>query len=61
VNLSLLLEPAAADWRLTLGVSNATDELYPVGGNSSLTTGAGYAEVAYARPREFMVGFDHGF
>jgi iron complex outermembrane receptor protein len=61
VNLSLLLEPAAADGRLTLGVSNATDELYPVGGNSSLTTGAGYAEVAYARPREFMVGFDHGF
>ena len=38
-------------WKSSLGVNNATDELYPVAGNSSLTTGSGYAEIAYARPR----------
>jgi iron complex outermembrane receptor protein len=37
---------------VTLGVNNATDKLYAVAGNSSLSTGSGYAEIAYARPRE---------
>jgi iron complex outermembrane receptor protein len=61
VNLSLALEPASEDWRLTIGATNATDELYAVGGNSSLNTGSGYAEIAYARPRQYFVGFDYRF
>lgn len=37
-----------------LGVNSATDEEYPIAGNSSLTAGSGYAEIAYARPREYF-------
>jgi len=51
----------AGSWRLIVGVNNATDELYPVGGNSSLTTGSGYAEIAYARPREVFATFNYDF
>ena len=46
---------------LSLGVNNATDEIYPVAGNSSLTTGSGYAEIAYARPREYFAQFQYDF
>jgi iron complex outermembrane receptor protein len=48
-------------WSVVLGLNNATDELYPVAGNSSLTTGSGYAEIAYARPREWFVNFSYEF
>jgi iron complex outermembrane recepter protein len=48
-------------WNLTLGVNNATDEVYPVAGNSSLTTGSGYAEIAYARPREWFATLQYEF
>jgi iron complex outermembrane receptor protein len=48
-------------WRITLGLNNATDELYPVAGNSSLTTGSGYAEIAYARPQEWFANFQYEF
>ena len=51
----------AAIGRLAAGINNATDELYPVAGNSSLTTGSGYAEVAYARPREWFATFQYDF
>ncbi len=61
INLSLAYEPASADWSLVLGVNNANDELYPTGGNSSLTTGSGYAEIAYARPREYFLSFRNSF
>jgi len=61
INASLVLAPTDERWRLTAGVSNLTDELYATGGNSSLTTGSGYAEIAYARPREFFVHFSVGF
>jgi len=61
VNLSAALEPANGKWRLTGGINNATDELYPTGGNSSLTTSSGYAEIAYARPREFFISFSYNF
>jgi iron complex outermembrane receptor protein len=61
VNASVILAPSNGNWRVTLGVNNATDELYPVAGNSSLTTGAGYAEIAYARPREYFATFSHDF
>jgi iron complex outermembrane receptor protein len=59
LNASIELAPLSGRWRLTVGGSNLTDEIYATGGNSSLTTGSGYAEVAFARPREFFanVGF----
>ena len=57
VNLdaSLTLQPRTGSWRAVAGVRNATNEVYPVTGNSSLTTGSGYAEIAYARPREYSL------
>ena len=61
VNVSLALAPSAGNWKFILGVNNATDELYPIGGNSSLTSGAGYAEIAYARPREYFATFSYDF
>jgi iron complex outermembrane receptor protein len=61
LNVSVSLEPADGKWRLTGGINNATDELYPTGGNSSLTTGSGYAEIAYARPREYFANFSYNF
>ena len=41
--------------------NHATDELYPIAGNSSLTTGSGYAEIAYARPREYFASINLDF
>ncbi|MEX2525667.1 MAG: TonB-dependent receptor [Gammaproteobacteria bacterium] len=61
LNLSISLEPANSQWRLTGRVNNATDELYATGGNSSLGTGSGYAEIGYARPREYFVDFSYNF
>ena len=61
VNASVALAPAAGTWQLTIGVNNATDETYPVAGNSSLTTGSGYAEIAYARPREYFASITFDF
>jgi iron complex outermembrane recepter protein len=61
VNASLLLGRDGGPWRVRLGVNNATDEIYPVAGNSSLTTGSGYAEVAYARPREYFATLSYDF
>jgi iron complex outermembrane receptor protein len=46
---------------VTLGVNNATDKLYPIAGNSSLSTGSGYAEIAYARPREYFGQVSYSF
>ncbi|WP_317930557.1 TonB-dependent receptor [Halioxenophilus sp. WMMB6] len=51
VDLSVAVEDLNANWKVVVGVNNATDEEYRVSGNSSLTSGSGYAEVAYARPR----------
>jgi iron complex outermembrane recepter protein len=60
VNASVVFS-SGAKWRLTLGVNNATDEQYPIAGNSSLTTGSGYAEIAYSRPREYFGNFTYDF
>lgn len=48
-------------WRFIAGLNNATDELYPIAGNSSLTTGSGYAEIAYARPQEWFLTVEYDF
>jgi iron complex outermembrane receptor protein len=61
VNLQVQLRAEDSKWRFTAGVNNVTDELYPVAGNSSLTTGSGYAEVAYARPREWFATIQYDF
>lgn len=61
LNLSLRVGPEAGAWNLTAGANNLTDEEYPIAGNSSLTTGSGCAEIAYARPREWSVELRHGF
>ncbi len=60
VNVQVQLR-SPGEWRFTAGVNNATDELYPVAGNSSLTTGSGYAEIAYARPREWFAALEFEF
>jgi iron complex outermembrane receptor protein len=61
VNASIRLGPDQGTWYLTLGVNNATDEVYPIAGNSSLDTGSGYAEIAYSRPREYFAIFNYDF
>ena len=61
VNAQCSSQPTIRPWRVTLGVNNATDELYPIAGNSSLTTGSGYAEIAYSRPREWFANFQYEF
>jgi len=61
VDASLSIDPHNSDWRLVLGINNATDEDYPIAGNSSLTTGSGYAEIAYARPRWYFATLTYDF
>jgi iron complex outermembrane receptor protein len=53
LNAGLALE--YRQWRLALNVYNLTDRLYPVAGTSSLTTSSGYAEIIYARPRNWSL------
>lgn len=61
LNAAVVLAPDNGPWRLRAAVTNATDEEYSTGGNSSLTTGSGYAEIAYARPREYYLNFEWDF
>ena len=58
LNVQVQVRSRESGWRFTAGVTNATDELYPVAGNSSLTTGSGYAEIAYARPRQWFANIE---
>jgi iron complex outermembrane receptor protein len=61
VNAQITFRGQDSKWRFTAGVNNLTDEVYPVAGNSSLTTGSGYAEIAYARPLEWYASFEYAF
>jgi len=61
LNIGLTLENVDDGWTLRAGVQNVTDEVYPIAGNSSLTTGSGYAEIAYNRGREAQVSFTKRF
>jgi iron complex outermembrane recepter protein len=54
LNASVSFATETGPWKVSLGVNNATDETYPIAGNSSLTTGSGYAEIAYSRPRQYF-------
>jgi iron complex outermembrane receptor protein len=60
-NASIRFGADGGPWSVRVGVNNATDEVYPIAGNSSLTTGSGYAEIAYARPREYFAQFEYEF
>ena len=55
VNLSLKFEDLKRQWGLTFGIDNVTNKSYPVAGNSSLSTSAGYAEIVYSRRRQWFV------
>jgi iron complex outermembrane receptor protein len=57
----VLKQEEAQHITLTLGVNNATNKVYPIAGNSSLTTGSGYAEIAYARPRVYFATLNYDF
>jgi iron complex outermembrane recepter protein len=61
VNAALALTSADEKWRIVLGGTNLTDELYPVAGTSSLTTASGYSEVIYARPRSVSLSVTRNF
>lgn len=61
INASVIVEPEGASWKFAFGISNLTDKLYPIAGNSSLGTGSGYAEIAYARPREWFANLTYNF
>ena len=61
VDMSVSVQPFDEVWKLTVGVNNATDEVYKVSGNSSLGSGSGYAEAAYARPRVVFANFTYEF
>lgn len=61
LDVSLAIAPASESWKLIFGILNLTDELYPIGGNSSLGTGSGYAEIAYARQRQWFLTLDYSF
>jgi len=60
-NGSITIQPRKGLWRVVLGVNNAGDKVYRVAGNSSLSTGSGYAETAYARPREYFGTLSYSF
>jgi len=55
MNFSLKFGDAGDYWNVVTGIDNLTDETYVVAGNSSLSTGSGYAEVIYSRPRTAYV------
>jgi iron complex outermembrane receptor protein len=59
-NLSLVLDDGDDGWSAGVYVENVTDELYPVQGNASLAT-LGYAEIIYARGRNWYVSVNYNF
>ena len=59
--LNVQVQVRTDKWRFVAGVNNATDESYPIAGNSSLTTGSGYAEIAYSRPQEWFATVEYEF
>jgi iron complex outermembrane receptor protein len=60
-NASLTLQSPDDAWSLTAAINNISDEVYPIGGNSSLSTGSGYAEIAYNRGQTWFVGVQRSF
>jgi iron complex outermembrane receptor protein len=61
LNLGVMVDNQSTGWQLSFGVSNATNEIYPIAGNSSLTTNSGYAEIAYSRGREAFLSLTKSY
>ncbi|TPD63199.1 TonB-dependent receptor [Emcibacter nanhaiensis] len=61
IDASIAVQPQDGNWQLVFSMNNLTDEVYPVSGNSSLTTGSGYAEAAYARKRQWFLSLNYDF
>ncbi len=61
LDLSLTFEQVSSDWKIAIALRNATDEEYRVSGNSSLTSGTGYGETVYARPKMWTAHFTKNF
>lgn len=61
VDLSVSFENDDLNLKINAGINNATDEIYPTAGNSSLSSGSGYAEIAYARPRQVFINLTYEF
>ena len=61
MRVELRFAAANDHWELNFGVRDLTDKVYPVAGNSSLSTAAGYAEIAYNRGREGTATFTVNF
>jgi iron complex outermembrane receptor protein len=61
INLGLRVEPEGGRWQLRIMGKNITNNVYPVAGNSSLSSGAGYAEIAYNRGAEAAVSLTARF
>lgn len=60
VTASVKLDNVISYWDLTFGINNLTDERFLEQGNASLAT-LGYAEVIYARPRNWFLSFSTEF
>ncbi len=61
VNASVALESIHKGWKVVLSGRNLNNETYRIAGNSSLHTASGYAESAYARPREWSFAVEYAF
>jgi iron complex outermembrane receptor protein len=55
IDLSIRFDDTKRQWSLTFGIDNLTNLSYPVAGNSSLSTAAGYAEIVYSRRRQWFL------
>lgn len=61
LNVGVTFESLRGDWTLAMGVNNLGDKVFPIAGNSSLTSNSGYAEIAYHRGREAFATFAKEF
>jgi iron complex outermembrane receptor protein len=60
LNMGVTFE-SVQGWTLALGVNNVGGKIFPIAGNSSLTSNSGYAEIAYNRGREAFASFSKEF
>ena len=60
-NASLSFGDQGQVWLVKANVVNLNDKSYPVAGNSSFSTSAGYAEIIYSRPRTYSVSVTYNF
>ena len=61
VNLAVNFTNSDGTWEATLGLNNATDEIYRVAGNQALGGAASYVESTYARPRNWFLSATYNF